>query len=110
MFSHYKTDDIVKQRMKLIPEFECYPIWIADAEGIHHNISIDSLLITSALKKRLEEWDSQFQATFNSDYPPDSDFTSESERDAYQKEGVEIYQQLVNELGNTFEIRYYPSY
>lgn len=95
-------------QLKIMPEFGCYPLWKKDdTEGIFENIPLDTLMISENLRNLIQEWDNRFQGTYNDDYPPDSGFISKEEANQFEKEGIEIWNRLRNELSKSYEVSYY---
>ena len=48
-----------------------------------------------------------YDATLNQDYPPDSDFYSPEEAEAFDREGVNLWLQLQKELAPEYEVFYF---
>lgn len=84
-------------QLKISPEYGLSPVWYKDAEeDFFDNLE----LITSNFEKslelfeRIQSWDKKFQSTFNEEYPPESGFSIDAERDEYLKELDEILNTL----------------
>jgi hypothetical protein len=43
----------------------------------------------------------------NQDYPPDSGFASEEDAQAFEQEGINLWQQLQKELAPDYEVLYF---
>jgi hypothetical protein len=56
----------------------------------------------------LEEWHIEFQQTFSDDYPPDSGFNSEDDRNRHNMRGTELATLLQQELGAGVRIEFIP--
>ena len=67
-------------RLRLAPEWECWPLW-DDETG--DNLDPRDLDLPAALLARLVAWDDVFQATFNRDDP----LASVLPGDAWREEG-----------------------
>lgn len=72
------------------------------------HIDINELPISHELKARISGWDNEYQATFNSDYPPDSGFTSHEATLRHIAEGQMLAKILQKELGGSYLIEYCP--
>jgi|SRR5471030_2132278 hypothetical protein len=66
------------------------------------------LHLSSHLLARLEEWNGEFQQTFSNDYPPDSGFTSEDDRNRHNARGADLATLLQQELGESVRIEFIP--
>lgn len=62
-------------RLRLTSEYLAGPIFCPDPDRMGH-VDIEDLPLSQELKAQISEWDSRYQSTFNSDYPPDSGFAS----------------------------------
>jgi hypothetical protein len=91
--------------VKIMPEYECYPIWISKNEGIFENIKPSELKISDALKRQIENWDSKFENTYDRKNPINSGFKNENEISVFEKEGFFIWANLAKEL-TEFKIVY----
>ena len=72
------------------------------------HVDIDELPISQALKAKVLAWDSEYQATFNDDYPPDSGFSSPEAERMHIAEGSQLAKSLQQELGGAYMVEYYP--
>jgi hypothetical protein len=95
--------------IKIMPEYECYPIWISENGGIFENINPRELKISEILKNQIENWDSKFEKTYNKKNPINSGFNNKSQEIAFEKEGVIIQENLVKEL-NDYNVIYVPTF
>lgn len=83
------------------------PVTMRDYGRLAH-FEVKSLPISTALQEDLLAWDEQYQNTFDSEYPPDSDFESSDLRDAHNKQGIELSARLQDELGTEYEVEFKP--
>ena len=71
-------------------------------------VDIDELPISQKLKVKISAWDDEYQATFDSEYPPDSGFGSPEEKRRHVAEGQKLASELQQELGGNYIIEYCP--
>jgi hypothetical protein len=83
------------------------PIFNPDVDEMGY-IELTKLHISPYLLMQLEEWNAAFQQTFFEDYPPDSGFKSEEDRDLHNKWGVILTTLLQRELGASVQIEFRP--
>lgn len=72
------------------------------------HIDVEVLPISEELKCAIRLWDEEYQATFNTDYPPDSGFSSTASEQAHQIRGKELARRLQNELGDKYFVDFKP--
>ena len=96
------------RKIKISPEYGVLPIWKQDSDGMFEDIDIDDieLSFSEELKTKITEWDDLFQKTLNQDYPPDSDFGSETERQNFDQLGKIIFEEITEHLNGKFEVIY----
>lgn len=73
--------------LRLRPDWQCHPLWDADTG---ENVSPHELELPDELAGRIEAWDDTWQATYNSDDPSASGFTTQQERTGYHETGKQI--------------------
>ena len=83
------------------------PVMIKDTDIFRHK-DISGLPISPELKLALKSWDEAYQATFDSNYPPDSGFSSAALEASHVKEGVELARRIQVELGDRYSVEYKP--
>ena len=77
--------------LRVAPEWECWPLWDHETGD---NLDPTSLGLPKDLAERVAAWDDQFQAIFNRDDPPASDFPSAEARTAWRAEGDALIEAL----------------
>ncbi len=77
--------------LRIAPEWECWPLWDHDTGD---NFDPRDLGLPPDLAARLVGWDDQFQAIFNREDPPASDFPSREARTAWTAEGDALIEAL----------------
>lgn len=90
--------------IKLMPEYECYPIWISENGGIFKNIPASSLDISEKLLDEITLWDKIFEDAYDRSNPIVSGIKGD-QFISFKKRGMEIYQKLKIELPD-YEILY----
>jgi hypothetical protein len=88
-------------RLRLAPEWQCHPLWDVDTG---ESVNPITLGLSEELSFRIEEWDDNFQATFNENDPATSDFASDEARAAYLAEGRAIAAALQDEWPGELDI------
>ncbi len=96
----------MKKTIKLMADYQCYPLWWVDPELVG-NIDPAKLPLSQETLERLSNWASAYDATLNQDYPPDSGFASEEDAQAFEQEGINLWQQLQKELAPDYEVLYF---
>ena len=91
--------------LRLENEYLAGPIFCPDLGNMGH-IEVNDLPISNQLKFEIIEWDKNYQATFNSDYPPDSGFGSHEAELLHVAEGRKLAKRLQEELGSGYIIEY----
>lgn len=94
-------------KLRLANEYLAGPIFCPDPERMGH-IDIDDLPLSQELKAKISAWDNEYQATLNSDYPPDSGFSSPEAERRHIAVGQRLAQRLQQELGDSYTIEYCP--
>ena len=93
------------KRLKLMTDSGCFPLWGDSEEGYNHDPN--DLPLSAELKADLSSWAASYDRTLNDDYPPDSGFASPEEEDAFEAEGLRLWQELQTQLGGTYEVVYF---
>ncbi|CBN58573.1 MULTISPECIES: hypothetical protein [Kamptonema] len=94
------------KKIRLMADYGCDPLWGEDADNIG-DIDPITLPISQDTINRLSKWVKAYDATLNQDYPPDSDFSSPEEAEAFDREGVNLWLQLQKELAPEYEVYYF---
>lgn len=89
-------------RITLQPEWGTGPIWITRGDSIAESYDADEVTdvldLSDELRAAIAAWDDRFQATFNSDYPPDSAFPTPDDEAAWLAVGKELALRLRQEV------------
>jgi len=83
------------------------PIFNADIEEMGY-VEPSELYISPHLLAQLEAWNVEFQQTFSDDYPPDSRFKSDDERNRHNERGAELAALLQREIGANAQVEFIP--
>jgi hypothetical protein len=94
-----------KKELKLMPDYDCYPLWVRDDAGLE-NIDPNSLNIPASLKQSLEIWKKEYDSTYVRNNPIESGFKSMSDEKKYYEEGKKLYYELLKELGHAYKVYY----
>lgn len=94
-------------KLRLAGEYLAGPIFCPEPDRMGH-IDIDDFPLSQELKAKISAWDSEYQATFNSDYPPDSGFSSPEAELRHIAEGQQLAEKLQQELGSSYTVEYCP--
>ncbi|BAV95582.1 hypothetical protein [Lysobacter enzymogenes] len=92
------------QRIKLMPDYECFALWDENAVA---NLDADALPISAQLKARIHRWEDAYDATLDRDDPARSGFASERDLHAFDEEGRALWRCLRQELGDAYAVRYF---
>jgi hypothetical protein len=92
------------QRIKLMPDYSCYPLWDRDDGG---DIEPWELPLSETTIERLLNWQDIYDRTIDWDDPASAGFASEKEKKVFEREGISLWKQLQKELGDEYEIVYF---
>lgn len=85
-------------------EFGTWPLWEPGSD--HYAVDPETLPISRALKAALKAWADAWDRTLDQNYPPDSEFASPADEEAFEREGRRLRAALQAELGSEFRIFY----
>src|SRR5262245_17017201 len=85
-------------------DYYCSPLW--DRDGDPYNINLDTLPISSQLKRDLDEWAGRYDANFNDDHTLIG-FASPKDRIKFVEDGRELWTQLQVELGSDYTVAFF---
>lgn len=91
------------RKLKLWADYGAFPLWGVDEID---NIDPAELPLQPQTINRLAAWAKTYDATLNSDYPPDSGFATPADRVAFEQEGIALWHQLRQELAPGYEVYY----
>lgn len=91
------------KKIKLMADYECYPLWNL-APGEYGDIAPRELPLSEELQERLLNWAKAYNAILNWDDPASSTFPNAAAEEAFKNEGHRIADALQTELGDTYEV------
>jgi hypothetical protein len=94
------------QKVKLMADYGCYPLWWLDSDKIG-DIDPANVPLSVETINRLEKWADTYDSKLNNEDPESSTFANEDEKNAFEKEGINLWKRLQTELGDTYEIVYF---
>ncbi|ACK66414.1 conserved hypothetical protein [Rippkaea orientalis PCC 8801] len=94
----------MSKKIKLMADYDSYPLW--DMED-PNNIDPNELPLKKETIKHLLNWSNAYNQILNLDDPASSDFSSEIEAEEFEKEGVQLWEQLQKELFPEYEVFYF---
>ena len=94
------------QKIKLMPDYCCHPLWGLDIDNIG-NIDPETLPLALATIHRLKTYSAAYESGINWDYPPNSPEPTEEEIENYEQEGISLWLQLQKELAPDYEVSYF---
>ena len=93
-----------RKTIKLTADYGCWPLWNVGKDG--DNIDPEILPLSPEAIEKLKEWAEAYERTLNQEYPPDSNFESIEQLNAFNRLGRELLRQLRRELGSEYDIVY----
>ena len=99
----------MSNRLKLMSDYHCWSLWEMH-EGCYQNINPEELPLSDDLKSSLHRWAVSFDRTLNHDYPPESGFARPEAEEAFESEGLRIWQELQTQLCEAYEVVYYSQH
>ena len=91
------------QRIKLMADFDCYPLWDIDDGG---DIEPWELPLSKETIERLLNWQKIYDGIIDWNDPASAGFASEKEERTFEREGISLWQQLQKELGDKYQVVY----
>lgn len=93
-------------RLKLMADVGAPPLWNADRGG---PVSLESLPLSPALLERLERWRKVYESYLAREGRYLEQQSNSAELDAFEREGLAIWQQLREELAGVYSVLYQSS-
>lgn len=95
------------RKLRLAVEFITEPVWEIFPDGGVDEIDPKELPISDELKRDLCAWAAQLHATYDSNYPTDSHFSTQAEEDEFCEQGPRLWKRLQQELNEDFLLEPY---
>jgi len=92
----------VKEQIRLMADIA--PVALFMKDGM---IEYDYVPLTEELIDRIKEWNKIYCSWLNWDDPGNSPEPPLEDQEAFDKEGIEIWKQLIQELGDDYEVVYF---
>ena len=96
--------------LKLSPEYQCSPLWVSSDGNFYENLSIDTSPFNESLKNKISKWAMCFEKTLNQDYPPESGFASFGDEEEFERDGIEIWENITSHYLNEYIVIFYKSH
>ncbi len=96
----------MKKLIKLMADYQCYPLWEYDELGLIGNLNPESLPISRSLIDRLDNWSSLYDKTLCLDNPVESGFSSYEDELYFKAMGEGLAKELKDELEGKYNIIY----
>lgn len=88
-------------------DYDCSPLWWNDEDKVG-NIDPQDLPLKSDTVARLNAWAESYDATLNWDDPATSSgFETAEAEEAFEREGIFLWQQLQKELAPIYKVSYF---
>jgi hypothetical protein len=86
--------------IKLMPDYQCSPLWYHESEDPNEfgEVDLDSIEISQELLGQLNNWASIYDSILNLEDPANSDFSSKRDEVNFVLEGYEIVDKLKDQL------------
>jgi hypothetical protein len=91
------------ERIKLGMDWGSYPVWGVDDPG---DFPPEELPLSQPTIERLKSWQASYNSNLNWDDPMSTPPTSDEQENAFLKEGLSLWQQLIRELSPEYEVFY----
>ncbi|MEQ1086733.1 hypothetical protein [Acinetobacter seifertii] len=96
----------MKKLIKLMPDYQCYPLWEYDEFGLVANLNPKDLPISEILIDKLILWSDMYDETLCLDDPINSAFKSIQHEKKFKLLGEELFKSLSKELSDQYEVIY----
>lgn len=87
-------------------DYECYPLWEYDEDGLIGDLNPESLPISRELVDKINHWGEIFESTLCMDDPIKSVFETSEEEEKFRIIGETLAKDLRLELGDEYEVIY----
>lgn len=95
-----------KRVIKIMPDYQCSPLWYI-GRGTVENVPPDKLPLSDSLKSTILDWQKVYDDTLNFSNPAASGFKTSFEEIIFDKEGLKIWEQMIKELSELYEVKYF---
>ena len=99
-------DDPLSQTIRVLADYNCYPLWLAGQEG-YENVSPDKLGLSSKLRQAINDWAEEYDQTYNDADPASSGFRTGDAEKRHSARGEELATRVKEELGEGYSVSYF---
>ncbi|WP_223857228.1 hypothetical protein [Acinetobacter seifertii] len=96
----------MKKVIKLMPDYQCYPLWEYDEFGLVANLNPKDLPISEILIDKLILWSGMYDETLCLDDPINFVFKSIQHERIFKLLGEELFKSLSKELSGQYKVIY----
>jgi hypothetical protein len=89
----------------MFADWRCWPTWTVDETGGTDNVTPRDLGLSETLSTELIAWSQEYDAIFDADYPPDTEFPSPRAEREWVERGRQLAVRVTQELGPDIEVR-----
>ena len=94
--------------LKLMPDYDCWPLWAIENWG-PGNVDSATLPLSEQMIARLYAWAEAFTQTLNQDCPPEAGFPNREAEERFEREGLKLWLELRAQLQTDYCIKYHSS-
>ncbi len=91
--------------IKIMPDYECSPLWIGVDGHVRNNIDIETLICDSELISEFNDWNDSFQKIYDRCDPEASGFSDKIALFEFEKIGISLWNKLCK-LKSDMKIEY----
>ncbi|GFE70838.1 hypothetical protein [Chroococcus sp. FPU101] len=94
----------MQKKIKLMAEYNYFPLWDIDEAD---NLEPNDLPISSVTVERLYNWAKCYDSIIDWNKPQEAGFKNLGEKEAFEQEGLALWQQLQQELSPHYQVYYF---
>lgn len=91
-----------------MPDYFSHPLWGLDLDNIG-DIDPQTLPLSPETIQQLKSWRETYDTILNWDDPASSGFASEQDKINFERQGIELWYKLRQELAPNYEIQYFST-
>jgi hypothetical protein len=96
-----------KTVIRVMTDYQCYPLWVTYPDGELDNIPPESLPISRELANSLNRWADEFDSILNEEDPASSDFATPDDERRFNDQGRRLAEQFAREIGPEYKVTYH---
>jgi hypothetical protein len=97
--------DAERTMLRLMADYDCYPLWVAADEGVM-NVDPADLGVSDELVASLEDWRCWYDSTLDRNDPVASGFSSRDKENEFVEQGRQLAAKLAVELRSRYVVAY----